>query len=133
MQARAVDCDAHRRDPARRHELTGQHRNPARGDAQDRDLVAVGVDRQQVLSVRSYLGRALGGEARAPGAERGVGKRGKGAVGVPGEPVDGIGRSGVAVRGCLLIGSPSRHRSGDRGAGRHRGSATRGRRDRRMV
>src|SRR6185312_11842176 len=28
------------------HELTGQHRNPARGDAQDRDLAAVGVDRQ---------------------------------------------------------------------------------------
>src|SRR6185312_469425 len=82
---------------------------------------------------RSYLGRALGGEARTPGAERGVGKRGKGAVGVPGEPVDGIGRSGVAVRGCLLIGSPSRHRSGDRAAGRHRGGATGGRRNRRMV
>src|SRR5690242_19106308 len=46
MHARAVDRDDHRRDPARRHELTGQHRNPARGDAQGRDLVAVGVDRQ---------------------------------------------------------------------------------------
>ena len=38
-----------------------------------------------------------------------------------------------ALGGCLLIGSPSRHRSGDRGAGRHRGGATRGRQDRRMV
>jgi len=65
-QAVRRNRDAHRRDPARRHGLTDQHRNPARGDAQDRDLVAAGVDRQQVLSVRSYLDLALGGEARAP-------------------------------------------------------------------
>jgi hypothetical protein len=64
-QAERGDRDAHRRDPSRRHGLADQHRNSASGDAQDRDLVAAGVDRQQVLSVRSYLDRALGGEARA--------------------------------------------------------------------
>jgi hypothetical protein len=95
-QAEPGNRDAHRRDPARRRWLADQRQNPACGDAQDRDLVAAGVDRQQVLSVRSYLDRALGGEARAPGAERGASERGKRAVGVPGEPVDGIGRGGVA-------------------------------------
>jgi putative drug exporter of the RND superfamily len=38
------------------------------------------------------LGGEASAQARAPGAERGAGERGERAVGVPGEPVDGIGR-----------------------------------------
>ena len=100
-QAERGDRDAHRRDPARGYRLADQHRHAVGGEAQHRDLVAAGVDRQQVPAVCSYLDRALGGQARAQaraaGAERRARERGERAVGVPGEPVDGIGRGGVAV------------------------------------
>jgi hypothetical protein len=100
-QAGRGDRDADRLDPARGHRLATEHRHAARGDAQDRDLVAAGVDRQQVAAIGGGLDRALGGQAgaqpRAAGRERGAGQRGDRAVGVPGEPVDGVGGGGVAV------------------------------------
>ena len=68
------DRDAHRLDPARRYRLADEHRHAVRGDAQDRDLVAAGVDGQQVPAVGwspgSRLGRPGPSPARAPGGER---------------------------------------------------------------
>ena len=57
--------------------------------------------RQQVPAVRRGLDRTLGSQARAQSraarGERRPRKRGDRAVGVPGEPVDGVGGGGVAV------------------------------------